>query len=106
LEGLSDVGFLMLPLFTEDFVVGFAALVVPCDIILVAFVDAFGVGGKMGSFAVDTFQGMGAYTCIISGFLDRTTACGEQVMILGLMGLTASGALLVIDVAPGSTVGP
>jgi hypothetical protein len=60
----------------------------------------------VGSLAVDTFEWMGAYTCIISGFLDRATACGEQVVILGLMGLTASGASLVIDAAPGSAVGP
>jgi hypothetical protein len=61
----------------STFVVGFAALVVPCDVILMVLVDAFRVGSKMGSLAVDTFQGMSTYTCIISSFLDHTTACGK-----------------------------
>jgi hypothetical protein len=60
----------------------------------------------VGSLAVDTFEWMGAYTCIISSFLDCTTACGKQVVVLGLVGLTASGASLVVDATPGSAVSP
>jgi hypothetical protein len=60
----------------------------------------------MGSFAIDTLKGVFAFPCIVSSFLDRTTACGEQVMILGLMGLAASGASLMIDATPGSAVSP
>jgi hypothetical protein len=55
LEGLSDVGFLTFSFFAESFVVGFASLVVPCDVVLMSFVYAFGVGSKMGSFTVDAF---------------------------------------------------
>jgi hypothetical protein len=43
LEGLSDVGFLAFPFFAENLVVGFVSLVVPCDVVLMAFVYAFGV---------------------------------------------------------------
>jgi hypothetical protein len=43
LEGLSDVGFLVFPFFMETLVIGFALLVVPCNVVLVAFVYAFGV---------------------------------------------------------------
>jgi len=60
----------------------------------------------VSSLAVDTFEHVSAYTCVISRFLDRTTACGEQVVVLGLMRLTASGTLLVIDAAPGSSMSP
>jgi hypothetical protein len=54
LEGLSDVGFLAFSFLAESFVVGFASLVVPCDVVLVAFVDTFGVGSEMSSLAIDT----------------------------------------------------
>jgi hypothetical protein len=94
------------PLFSEGLVVGFTALVVPCNIVLMVLVEAFGVGGEVGSFAVDTFQGMHAFTCIVSGFLYRSATSCKEIVILGLMGLTASGALLVIDAAPGSSVSP
>jgi hypothetical protein len=106
LEGLSDVGLLACPFFTENLVVGFTSLVVPRDVVLMAFVDALGVGSEMGSLTIDALQGVFTFPCIISSFLDRTTACGEQVVILGLMGLTASGASLMVNATPGSAVGP
>jgi hypothetical protein len=84
-EGLGDVHELALSFFFEGLVVGFPALVVPGDIVLVALVDAFGVGSKMSSLAIDTFQGMRACSCIISGFLYRSATSCEEIMILGLV---------------------
>jgi hypothetical protein len=105
-EGLGHVHELAISFFLEGLVVSFPALVVPGNIVLVAFVDAFGVGSEMSSLAVDAFQGMRAYTCIVSGFLYRSAASCEEIVILGLVGLTASGASLVIDATPGSAVSP
>jgi hypothetical protein len=105
-EGLGNVHELALSFFFEGLVVGFPALVVPGDIVLVALVDAFGVGSEMSSLAVDAFQGMRAYTCVVSSFLYRSTTSCEEIMILGLVRLTASGASLVIDATPGRAVSP
>jgi hypothetical protein len=53
-EGLGNVHKLAFSFLFEGLVVGFPALVVPGDIVLMVFVDAFGVGSKMSSLCQKT----------------------------------------------------
>ena len=76
------------------------------NIVLVSLVCTLGGVGSVIALAIDALYLVLALSCPVLLLPCRSATCSEQGVILGHVGLAASGAQLMAEATPGSTMVP